>query len=102
MKKIRSIKQLKAEKKRVKQRQVELEDRIRSNWKDLKENLKPVNMVKDTLSRVIKSRTEDNLYGDGFMRNAITYGVTILANKFLNKAGPRLGKAFKKETQTEN
>jgi uncharacterized protein YllA (UPF0747 family) len=102
MKKIKSIKQLKAEKKRVKQRQAELEGKIRSNWRELKENLKPVNIAKDTISRVMKMRAEDNLYGDGFVRNAITYGVTILANKFLTKAGSRLAKAFKKDTQTEN
>lgn len=102
MKKIRSIKQLKAEKKRVKQRQVELEDKIRSNWKELKENLKPVNIVKETMGRVMKVRTEDNLYGNGFVRNAITYGVTVLANKFLNKAGSRLAKVFNKDAHTEN
>jgi len=102
MKKIKSIKQLKAEKKRIKHRQAELEDKIRSNWKELKENLKPVNIVKDTLSSVMKGRAENNIYGDGFVRNAITYGITVLANKFLNNAGTRVGKVFKKDPTLEN
>lgn len=102
MKKIKSIKQLKAEKKRIKQRQAELEGKIRSNWKELKENLKPVNIAKDTLNGIMRGRAEDNLYGDGLVRNAITYGVTILANKLLNKAGARLGKVFKKSSVVEN
>ncbi len=102
MKKIKSIKQLKYQKNQIKQRQAELEDKIRSNWKDLKENLRPVNIAKDALSSIMKRKTADYLYGDGFVRNAITYGVTVLANKFLNKAGGRLGKVFNNDPQIEN
>jgi citrate synthase len=102
VKKIKSIKQLKAEKKRLKQRQAELEEEIRNKWNGLKENLKPMNIVKGTLNGIMKSRTEDNLYGEGFVRNAITYGVTVLANKLLNKAGSMLGKGLKKVPVIEN
>lgn len=102
MKKIKSIKQLKAEKKRIMQRQEELEDKIRSNWKELKENLRPVNIVKDSFSSFMKGRTEDNLYGDGFVKNAFTYGITLLAKKFVDKTGVKLGKLFKKDPAKEN
>jgi hypothetical protein len=98
MKKIRSIKQLKAEKNRIKLRQAELESKIRSNWKELKENLKPVNIVKDVLNRTIMGRTDDNLTGSGFVRNAITYGVTLLTNKFFNKLDDKFGKRFKQDS----
>lgn len=102
MKKIKSIKQLKAEKKRIKQRQEELEEKIRSNWKELKENLRPVNIVKDTFSNIMKGKAEENLYGDGFVRNAFTYGVTLLAKKIVDKTGIKLGKIFKKDPAKEN
>jgi hypothetical protein len=98
MKKIKSIKQLKYQKKLIKQRQAGLEEKIRSNWKDLKENLRPLNIAKDALSSVIKRKTEDNLYGDGFVRNALTYGVTVIANKILNKAADKWGKRFKTDS----
>ena len=98
MKKIKSTKQLKYQKKLIKQRQAELEEKIRNNWKELKEDLRPLNIAKDALSSVIKRKTEGNLYGDGFVRNAITYGVTVLANKFLNKAGDKLGRRFRTDS----
>jgi hypothetical protein len=102
MKKIKSIKQLKAEKRRIKERQEELEHTISNNWKELKENLRPVNIVKDTLGTIMKGKTEDNLYGDGFFKNAITYGVTLLAKKIMDKTGSKLGKMFKKDPAREN
>ena len=102
MKKIKSIKQLKAEKKRIQQRQEELEDKIRSNWKVLKEDLRPVNIVKDSFSNFMKGKTGENLYGDGFVKNAFTYGVTLLAKKFVDKTGVKLGKIFKSDPAKEN
>jgi len=102
MKKIKSIKQLKAEKKRIQQRQEELEDKIHSNWKELKENLRPVNIVKDSFSNIMKGKTGENLYGDGFVKNAFTYGVTLLAKKLVEKTGVKLGKIFKNDPAKEN
>lgn len=102
MKKIKSIKQLKYQKKQIKQRQAELEDKIRGNWKDLKENLKPVNLVKDTVGSVLKRKAEDSLNGDGFFRNAIKYGITLLANKILNKVGKKQAGGSEKDTTPEN
>jgi hypothetical protein len=102
MKKIKSIKQLKAEKRRIKDRQAELENKISSNWKELKENLKPVNIVKDVFGKIMKGKTTDNLYGDGFIKNALTYGVTLLAKKMVDKTGSKLGNIFKKDPAREN
>jgi hypothetical protein len=96
MKKIKSIKQLKVEKKRIKQQQEELEDRIRSNWNGLKESLKPANIAQETFSRMIKNKTEKNLNGDSVLKSTFNYGVTLLAKKFADKAGEKLGKFFKK------
>lgn len=102
MKKIKSIKQLQAEKKRIQQRQEDLENKIQGHWKELKENLRPVNIVKESLSKMMKSKTEENLNGDGFMKNAFTYGVTFLAKKIIDSAGAKLGKIFKKEPAKDN
>ena len=102
MKKIKSIKQLKAEKKRIRQQQVDLEDKIGKNWKELKEGLKPVNIVKETFSNILKGKTEENLYGNGFIKSAFTYGITLLAKKFVDKTGSKLGKLFKNDKPNEN
>ncbi len=86
----------------MKQRQAELEDKIRSNWSALKENLRPVNIAKDTLNSVLKRKTDNNLYGDGFVRNALTYGVTLLVNKLLNKVNSKRGRRFENDMPPEN
>jgi hypothetical protein len=63
MKKFKSIKQLQAEKNRIKQQQEELEFKIRINWKELKECLNPVNITKEAISKVIRNKTAKNLQG---------------------------------------
>ncbi len=85
MKKIKSLKQLQAEKKLLKQRQEALEDKMRSNWNELKDSMKPLNIAKNALGTVLKVGAAGALNGKGMVRNAVTYGVTLLANKFIDK-----------------
>ena len=96
MKKIKSIRQLKMEKKRIHRERDELEDKIRRNWKELKEDLKPSSIAKDTLNSFIQNKTEQKQKEEGILKSAFTYGVSLLAKKFADKAGNRLNKIFKK------
>jgi len=85
MKKIKSLKQLQAEKKLLQQRREALEDKMRSNWNELKESMKPLNIAKNALGTVLKVGAATTLNGKGMVRNAVAYGVTLLANKFIDK-----------------
>ena len=96
MKKINSIKQLQAEKKRIQQHQEELENKIRGNWKELKDCLNPASIAKEALSKVIRNKTEHNMNGDSILKNTFTYGVSLLARRFADKAGVKLGSMFRK------
>jgi hypothetical protein len=96
MKKIKSIKHLQAEKKRIKQHQQNLEDKIRSNWNELKENLKPANVAKEALSKVMQNKTEENINDESVLKSTFTYGASLLAKKFADKAGEKFTKFFKK------
>lgn len=96
MKKIKSIKQLQAEKNRIKQHQEELENKIRSNWKELKECLNPINVAKDTFSKMIQNKTAENLNDESILKSSFTYGVTLLAKRFADKAGRKLDSFYKK------
>ncbi|HEX2682614.1 MAG TPA: hypothetical protein VHL77_01700 [Ferruginibacter sp.] len=102
MKKINSVKQLKAEKKRIEQHREELEKKIGSSWKELKVDMKPVNIAKDAFSRIMKNKTDDNLYGGLLMKSALTFGVTLLAKKLVNRTGFRFGRIFKKDPARDN
>ena len=97
MKKIKSIIQLKAEKKRLKLHIGELEHKVRGNWTELKECLRPANIAKDTLDSIFKSKIAANSHDEGsILKNIFTYGVSLLAGKFMEKAGNTLSKVFKK------
>jgi hypothetical protein len=96
MKKIKNKKQLKAEKKRIKIRQEDLEKKIRSKWNELKESLRPVNIAKETFQKVVQNKTEENLEDESIFKSTIKYGISLLAKKFTDKAGEKFGWLFKK------
>ncbi len=71
-KRIKSIKQLNAEKKRLLQRQAELEKAIRYDWRDVKDSMKPKYMAGEVIARLF-DKTEQN--GE----NTLTEGLSHLA-----------------------
>lgn len=91
MKKIKSIEQLQAEKDRIAQQQQDISNKIGSNWKDLKESLRPVNIAKDIFSSVLKSRAENNLNDGNVLKNTFNYGLSLLAKKIAEKLGSKFG-----------
>ena len=106
MRKIKSIKQLQNEKKRIKLRGEELENKIRGNWSELKECVKPAAIAKDTFSKVMRDESGNNVNGESVLKSTIRYGVfvlldsgkvTLLAKKIADKAGMRFDKMFKKD-----
>jgi hypothetical protein len=56
MNRINSTKQLKFEKKKLKQRQGELEKAIRYDWKDVKETMKPQNLAGQAFSGIFDGK----------------------------------------------
>jgi hypothetical protein len=94
MKKIKSIHQLKAEKKRIKQRQAQLEDMIRSNWSALKEAVRPARLVKEAFGKAAENKAADNANGESILKSTFSYGMTLLAKKLADKAEKGLDKLF--------
>lgn len=96
MKKIKSIRQLHAEKKRIKQQQQEMEKRIRDSWQEVKENLKPANIAKDAIGGILRKKTTGSEHEDSLFKTAVNFGLTLLAGKLTEKAGEKLSKVFRK------
>ncbi len=96
MKKINSKKQLRAEKKRIRIRRQELEKKIRNQWNELKESLRPVNVAKETFREVLQNKTGKNLEDESIIKSTIKYGISLLAKRFTDKAGEKFEWLFKK------
>jgi cell division septum initiation protein DivIVA len=96
MKKFSSIKELQPEKKRIRQQQRELENKIRGNWSELRESVKPVNIAKDAFKSVVRNKTRENLSGINIIKGVLSIGAALLAKRIVNKAGKRLARFFRK------
>jgi hypothetical protein len=96
MKKINSKLQLRAEKRRIRIRRQELEEQIRCQWDELKESIKPVNIVKETFKKMVQKETRKNLEDESLIKSTLNCGISILAKRFTNKAGEQFKKYFNK------
>lgn len=90
MKKIKSLKQLRVEKKRLKIQQMELEDQLQDNWDELKESLQPVSIVKDIFKTAISSKAEGGLNIRSIIKNAFIFGASFLVKKFADKMDEKI------------
>jgi len=90
---IRNKYELKAEKKRLRQREKELKGQIVSNWKAIKSTLRPKNLISSHLSeKSIPQNGEDSL-----LVNIFSYGAAILGRKLGEKAEEKLHDFLKKD-----
>ncbi len=96
MKKIKSIAQLRSEKTRLQEQEHQLEQAIREQWGDLKILLKPPHIAAGVLDCAIRNKTEDTLHSGSVLKNTLLYGITLLANKMLSKAGKKMSRVVNK------
>jgi hypothetical protein len=96
MRRIKSIHQLQAEKRRIKSKQQVLEHNIRTQWTALKESFKPSNIAGAAFSSLVRNKTLTSLATDGIVKGAVGYGVSLLANQLVNKADGKWLNIFKR------
>lgn len=89
MKKIKSIQQLQAEKSRINEQLDYLENKMYSHWSELKHNLKPVSLVKDTFSSILKTKVGKDFNGEGLLKGTLAFAVSLLVTKLATKAGEK-------------
>ncbi len=94
MKKIKSIKQLKAEKKRLIERQAELEKATKYDWRDVKESLSPGNVAGQAFSKMFEEKGKQN--GNTFIADGIAQVVAGFVKQLVEKAQGKFGSWFKK------
>jgi len=97
MKKINCIQDLHTQRKLIRENQLLLQEGIKYNWQELKESIKPQNMILDTLNSLIVRKTDQVLPKESFFKNLIVYGLSIVAKKISEKAGDKISHFFAKD-----
>jgi hypothetical protein len=96
MKKIKSIRQLRTRKEHVNLRLNYLEHTMQQQWKELKQELKPAVIIKDSIGTLLRKKTAPDFVNGGILKSVLTYGVSLLAGKLADKAGEKFSRVFKK------
>jgi hypothetical protein len=93
MKRIKTIQQLKAEKKKLEHRRLELEKAIKYDWRDVKESLKPKNLASDAFSSFFKEK--ENGKAHTFLSEGLAQLVSAFTKNMVEKAESKFGKWYK-------
>lgn len=75
-----------------------MEVKIRSDWKELKERLRPVNITKDAIENILHKKVSNVMDDCGIITNSLSYGIALLAGKLAEKAGEKFNKIFNRHT----
>lgn len=97
MKKIKSIRQLRAQKEHINHRLGQLEQTMQRQWGELKQGLKPSSIIKDSISGILRKQSEPDFTNGNLLRTALTYGAGILAGKLADKAREKFSRSVKRE-----
>jgi hypothetical protein len=96
MKKIKSIKQLRAEKIRIKHERLEIEKKMSANWDELKEAVRPANIAREAIGSIFRKKTTEGQPENKLLNTAINIGLSLLAGNLTEKALQKLGNIFTK------
>lgn len=94
MNKIRSIKQLKAQQRKLEQRKTELEKAIRYDWLDLKESIKPKNVAGQVFAHIF---TKEQQNGDSSLADTISQLAAVLTKIGVEKVEEKVAEWMKKK-----
>jgi hypothetical protein len=96
MEKIKNMQQLQSKKKEIDIQQKLLLEKIHNNWVQLKDNLKPMNIAKESLGNILHRQPAEQSCGEQAIKNSFTYGIALLAKNFADKAFEKVKRFFKK------
>jgi hypothetical protein len=93
MRKIKNIQQLNAEKKRLKQRQAELEKAIQYDWRDVKESITPQSIGEKLVEEVFNTASGSS----GILAESLSHLAAGFTKKTVLKAEEKIKNWFNKQ-----
>jgi hypothetical protein len=100
MQKIKNIKQLKAEKKKIDRRKAELEKAIKYDWRDVKETLRPKSVAGSVLLSLFgkkEKKDKNNSYDSSFIVGSMSELAAGLTRILIEKTGKKIERWFSKK-----
>lgn len=94
MNKIRTIKQLKAQQRKLEQRKTELEKAIRYDWRDVKESMKPKNVAGQVFAHIL---TKEHQNGDSSLAETLSQLAAVLTKIGVEKAEEKVAEWMSKK-----
>jgi hypothetical protein len=95
---INNLSELLIEKTRINQQQKELEKLIATNWNDLKESLRPKNLIMDSIESMMKEKIEKDQKSDLFLKNLLKYSLSSVVKWLIELVGEKLIHLFNKKS----
>lgn len=95
MMKIRNVKQLNNEKRRLAHRKAELEKEFRYDWLDLKEAVNPGRFARQFFSKPFNESQEKN--GKNFLAVGLSWLAAMYTKKLIVKAQQKIARVFRKK-----
>jgi hypothetical protein len=96
MNRIKNSKQLAEEKKRLHEKQVQLQKEIYSAWLNLKDSVHPVELVKNA-AREFSAKKEQASKTGNVLHETLSYVVSLVGDKVLSGLKKRLGRFFEEK-----
>ncbi len=96
MEKIKNMQQLQSKKKEIDLQQKLLLEKIHNNWLELKNVIKPLNVIKESLSNILHHQPAEQPYGEKALKQSFTYGAVMLAESFAQKIFEKVKRFFTK------
>jgi hypothetical protein len=90
MEKIKNMNDLRFEKRRIRNNRINIESKIRENWDDLKNHLRPKNLVKESITPYLEGKNMQPDENDGVLKSIFIYGVAQLAKKVADIAEEKI------------
>jgi hypothetical protein len=94
--KIKNMQHLLEEKNALKEKQQMLLEKMHIQWQEIKQQMNPLTIAKNTLGKVFEKNQVETSYSENEIKNSFTFGMGMLAENLLHKLASKIKNIFKR------